>query len=54
MNKRVECERKCLHTANCHSYFFSDNRLCILYSKCNEYTGKSHIGRSYHKTGNNI
>ena len=54
MNKRVECERKCLEKANCHFYFFSDNRLCILYSEFNNYTKKSHIGRSYHKTGNDI
>ena len=54
MKKRIECERKCLDEANCQFYFFSDNRLCILYSKCNEYTEKPHIGRSYIKTGNDI
>ena len=54
MTKQVECERKCLDESNCQFYFFSENKLCILYSECNKYTKMSHIGRSYHKTGNDI
>ena len=54
MKKQVECERKCLDESNCQFYFFSENKLCILYSECNDYIKMSHIGRSYHKTGNDI
>ena len=55
-NSSVECERRCEMHEECKYYFWSTNNLCILYSKCNNYTKMTYFGTSFEKTGktNNI
>ena len=54
MSRRVDCERECINESKCQFYFFSKEKLCVLYSKCNNYTKQSYFGRSYRKTGNTL
>ena len=52
MERRIDCELRCYHETQCQYYFFSSNSLCILYTKCNNYTKTVPFGTTYKKTGN--
>ena len=42
------CEERCIQASNCLFYFYSNEQVCVLYSKCE--TGDEHkAGKTYKK-----